>query len=44
MITALALDGSSEVLFELEPVPDPKGDKVLLTLTHRKLSGRDEMD
>jgi len=26
-------------VFELEP----KGDKILLTLTHRKLSGRDEM-
>ncbi len=29
----------SEVLFELEP----KGDKVLLTLTHRKLASRDDM-
>jgi len=36
---ALALDDSSEVLFEL----DPRGDKVLLTLTHRKLSSREEM-
>ncbi len=40
---ALRLEDESEVVFELETVPDPEGDKVLLTLTHRKLSGRDEM-
>jgi len=36
---AFTCQPASEVLFELEP----QGDKVLLTLIHRKLSGRDEM-
>ena len=36
---AFRMEGASEVVFELTP----QGDKVLLTLTHRKLSGRDEM-
>jgi uncharacterized protein YndB with AHSA1/START domain len=36
---AYTWDPSSEVVFELEP----RGDKVLLTLTHRKLANRDEM-
>jgi uncharacterized protein YndB with AHSA1/START domain len=36
---AFTLESSSEVVFELEP----QGDKVLLTLTHRKLVSRDEM-
>jgi uncharacterized protein YndB with AHSA1/START domain len=36
---AFKMEGDSEVVFELAP----RGDKVLLTLTHRKLSSRDEM-
>jgi uncharacterized protein YndB with AHSA1/START domain len=40
---AFTSERSSEVVFELAPHPDPKGDKVLLTLTHRKLASRDDM-
>jgi uncharacterized protein YndB with AHSA1/START domain len=36
---AFTLESSSEVVFELAS----QGDKVLLTLTHRKLANRDEM-
>jgi uncharacterized protein YndB with AHSA1/START domain len=36
---AFKMEGDSEVLFELTP----QGDKVLLTLTHRKLASRDAM-
>ncbi len=36
---AFTLESSSEVVFELAP----QGDKVLLTLTHRKLANRNEM-